>query len=137
MSWTAPRTWVAGETVTAAMMNTHVRDNITELDPTTAWVALTLQNSWVNYGASWAAAEYRKTAGIVYVRGLIKDGVVTIGTVITSLPAGFRPALRHVVIANKGGGGQWGRIDYLPNGDVVVENANSDHMSLEAAFPAA
>jgi hypothetical protein len=31
MAWTTPRTWVAGELVTAAMMNTHVRDNETEL----------------------------------------------------------------------------------------------------------
>ena len=30
MAWTAPRTWVAGETVTAALMNTHVRDNLLE-----------------------------------------------------------------------------------------------------------
>ena len=28
MAWTAPRTWVTGELVTAAMMNTHVRDNL-------------------------------------------------------------------------------------------------------------
>ncbi len=27
MAWTAPRTWVTGETVTAALLNTHVRDN--------------------------------------------------------------------------------------------------------------
>jgi hypothetical protein len=30
-TWTAPRTWVAGETVTAAIMNTHLRDNLTWL----------------------------------------------------------------------------------------------------------
>jgi len=28
MGWTTPRTWVAGETVTAALMNAHVRDNV-------------------------------------------------------------------------------------------------------------
>lgn len=28
MAWTAPRTWVAGEIVTAALMNTHVRDDL-------------------------------------------------------------------------------------------------------------
>lgn len=28
MAWTVPRTWVAGELVTAAMMNTHIRDNM-------------------------------------------------------------------------------------------------------------
>jgi hypothetical protein len=27
MSWTSPRTWVAGEVVTAQLMNLHVRDN--------------------------------------------------------------------------------------------------------------
>ncbi len=28
MAWTAPRTWVTGETVTAALMNTHIKDNL-------------------------------------------------------------------------------------------------------------
>ncbi|OPZ76591.1 MAG: hypothetical protein BWY79_01543 [Actinobacteria bacterium ADurb.Bin444] len=31
MGWTAPRTWVTGETVTAAIMNAHVKDNLTAL----------------------------------------------------------------------------------------------------------
>lgn len=31
MTWTTPRTWVAGETVTAAIMNAHVRDNLNAL----------------------------------------------------------------------------------------------------------
>ena len=31
MAWTAPRTWTTGELVTAALMNTHVRDNQTYL----------------------------------------------------------------------------------------------------------
>jgi hypothetical protein len=30
--WTTPRTWVAGEIVTAAQMNLHVRDNLVDLD---------------------------------------------------------------------------------------------------------
>lgn len=28
MAWTTPRTWVAGELVTAAMLNTHLRDDL-------------------------------------------------------------------------------------------------------------
>jgi hypothetical protein len=28
MAWTTPRTWYAGEIVTAALMNTHLRDNL-------------------------------------------------------------------------------------------------------------
>jgi len=31
MGWTAPRTWVAGETATAAQLNTHLRDDLTFL----------------------------------------------------------------------------------------------------------
>jgi len=31
MAWTAPRTWVTSEIVTAALMNTHVRDNLSYL----------------------------------------------------------------------------------------------------------
>ena len=32
MAWTAPRTWVTGEIVTAALMNTHLRDNMLDID---------------------------------------------------------------------------------------------------------
>ena len=33
MAWTAPRTWAAGEVVTAALLNTHVRDDLLETAP--------------------------------------------------------------------------------------------------------
>lgn len=39
VAWTDPRTWVAGETVTAALMNTHVRDNLKAIGD--AWTAYT------------------------------------------------------------------------------------------------
>lgn len=32
MAWTAPRTWVANETLTAALLNTHVKANFDALD---------------------------------------------------------------------------------------------------------
>lgn len=32
MAWTVPRTWVAKEVVTAALLNTHVKDNLIDLD---------------------------------------------------------------------------------------------------------
>lgn len=31
MAWTAPRTWVAGEIVTAALLNAHLRDDLLDL----------------------------------------------------------------------------------------------------------
>lgn len=39
MTWTAPRTWVSGETVTAAIMNTHLRDNLKSFGD--AWAGYT------------------------------------------------------------------------------------------------
>ena len=39
MSWSAPRTWTLGETVTAALMNTHIRDNLLETCPATVTTA--------------------------------------------------------------------------------------------------
>src|SRR5438128_9367934 len=36
MAWTSPRTWVATETVTAAQLNTHVRDNENALNSSLA-----------------------------------------------------------------------------------------------------
>lgn len=39
MAWTAPRTFVTGETVTSAIMNTHVRDNLLETASATAAAA--------------------------------------------------------------------------------------------------
>ena len=43
MAWTQPRTWVAGELVTAALLNTHVRDQLLAIAGGTAAVdSLTL-----------------------------------------------------------------------------------------------
>lgn len=55
------------------------------------WVVPTLQNSWVNYGASYAAAGHRKVGSIVYLRGSVKSGTTAEGTPLFTLPAGSRP----------------------------------------------
>ena len=39
MAWTAPRTWVVGEVLTAALLNTHLRDNMLETAPAKAATA--------------------------------------------------------------------------------------------------
>lgn len=52
MVWTNPRTWVSGETVTAALLNTHLRDNLKALgDP------------WTAYTPTWTAATSNPTLG--------------------------------------------------------------------------
>ncbi len=39
MAWTAPRTWVTGEIVTAALMNSAIRDNLLETSASTVTTA--------------------------------------------------------------------------------------------------
>lgn len=48
MSWTTPRTWVAGETVTAALMNAHVRDNLDAIGG--AWTSYA--PTFTNFGST-------------------------------------------------------------------------------------
>ena len=45
MAWTTPRTWVAGETVTANLLNIHLRDNLNALLGVTA-----VNDTWVDLG---------------------------------------------------------------------------------------
>lgn len=55
------------------------------------WKALTLINGWVDYDpGNFTKAAYRKQNGIVYLTGLIKSGVTTTSTIITTLPIGYR-----------------------------------------------
>lgn len=68
-SWTAPRTWVLGEIVTAAQMNTHVRDDLLETAPakvTTAGdiVQATAANTLARLGLGTALQIPRVNAGV-------------------------------------------------------------------------
>lgn len=68
----------------------------TELDIVPAWSTPTYQNSWVAFDAggtgNYGGLQYSKDpAGVVHLKGLMKSGTATAGTVIANLPAGFRP----------------------------------------------
>lgn len=54
------------------------------------WTAPTLLNSWTNFGGVHATAGYMKdTTGAIWVKGLVTGGAT--GTVVFTLPAGYRP----------------------------------------------
>lgn len=62
MTWTTPRTWVAGEPLTAAQLNEQVRDNLSVFAPMmTAWSAYTptLGGGWVLGNGSLAGAYFQ------------------------------------------------------------------------------
>lgn len=59
MAWTTPHTWVSGETVTAALMNTHVRDNLATVFPGgTGWTDVTFAagDFTANGSMTWTVA---------------------------------------------------------------------------------
>ncbi|WP_337004123.1 MULTISPECIES: hypothetical protein [unclassified Microbacterium] len=60
-------------------------------DRDTTWADLTLQSSWVNFGAPFRNAAYRRENGWVHLRGSIKAGEIGVAKPIAILPSGFRP----------------------------------------------
>ena len=91
--------------------------------------APTLLNSWVNYGDGFATVEYWKDADkVVHISGLIKDGGTADGTVIFTLPAGFRPGLKELFPSTLSSG--TGRIDVNDNGNVVAKIVSAAYTSL-------
>lgn len=97
MAWTAPRTWIAGETVTASIGNTHWRDNFDAIGG--AWTAFT--PAWKD-GAGGAALSigngtltgaYSKAGRRVAFRIVLIRGTTTnLGTTAHVFEVPFAPA---------------------------------------------
>lgn len=119
---------------TEAAVDAHNRSPSAHGD--TGWIEASLQNSWVQYDAgTHIRARYRKKAGIVYVQGLVKNGTITTGTVIFTLPAEHRPA-GYLVSVQQGDLGL-NRVDVYPNGDVVcIAVSGNGYLSVNFTFPA-
>lgn len=92
MAWTAPRTWVVGEIVTASLMNTDIRDNLNYLKGVSGTISL-------DSGISVAGAGYfGVTAGAT--PAIVADRVS--GT--ASIRAGTGATKNTLVVDGNGGG---------------------------------
>lgn len=85
--------------------------------PTTdsGWQSPAFVNGWVDYGAPWSPAQYRRLNGVVYMRGIVKNG--TLNTTIFTLPAGYWPAV-NLVFGNPAGDA-FSELRVLATGDVA------------------
>lgn len=99
MAWTSPRTWLAGEVLTAALLNTHLRDNLNAI------------GTWASYTVSWTASttnpvlgngtlsgKYIQAGKLVIVEILLTAGSTTTfgsGLMSLSLPAAPRVSQRQ------------------------------------------
>jgi hypothetical protein len=104
MTWTAPRTWTAAEVVTAALLNTHVRDNFAAIG-----------NAWTPYTPAWTSSGTAPAIGNGTIVGAwISVGKLTIfravitmdttttygtGTYSISLPATVDSASGRLLVA--------------------------------------
>lgn len=111
-------------------LDEELRRLIQELALQPAWIAPTLQNSWVNFDATHNSAGYYKDQfGVVYLKGLIKNGVVVPGTVLFTLPLGYRPKNVCVIIVPSNEA--YGRINIDPTGGVSVVVGSAAWLSLD------
>jgi hypothetical protein len=97
-----------------------------------AWTNLTLQSGWVAYGGIYATPQYTKGSdNIVRLKGLVKSGTTTSGTVVANLPAGFRPKDR-TLLGSVCSPNVYCRVDVFPNGNVELQASNATYTSLDS-----
>lgn len=84
------------------------------------WKDVILQNGWSNNTTDGGKVQYRKNEnGEVEIRGCIKDGEMSVGTVLFTLPEGYR-VLENITIIVPNGGVNMGLIKILSNGNVIA-----------------
>lgn len=78
-----------------------VSDRLTALLGDSGWTAIAaFTNSWVSYGAPFAAPAYRIRDGVLFLRGAIKSG--TSPAIAFTLPAGYRLAVDELFVTPAG-----------------------------------
>lgn len=88
-----------------------------------AFIAASLENSWVNFSGGFRQAGYKKTPdGTIHIRGMVKDGSAA-GADIFSLPSGYRPTTALIYVAKSAGGFVDMRIE--TDGDIHASSGGS------------
>lgn len=104
-------------------------------------LTLTLMSGWLHFSSTsepWQRAGFWKDKnGVVHLTGLIKDGTTANGTVLGTLPVGYRPAKQEVFTVTTSSG--TARIDVYPNGQIIgARDLNATFTSLSGpSFKAA
>lgn len=105
-------------------------DFITRIPSGPVFIAPTLLNSWVNFGAPYQVAGYALHLGIVYIRGLVSTG--TVASPIFTLPAGYRPP--NDLIFSTSSNGAFGVLIVTAAGSVILNTGSNVYASLNCCF---
>ena len=90
------------------------------------------ENNWVNFNAptNETAGFLKDPFGFVHLKGLVKSG--TVGTVIFTLPAGYRPSLAKIVAASGSDvATRDNTVTILVTGTVTANCATNTYFSLD------
>jgi hypothetical protein len=94
------------------------------------WANLPLQNNWTDYLSGYSTAAFTKTSdGMVVLKGLVRGGTATSGTVIGNLPVGYRPS--ELMIFGDSAASAGGRVNVDVNGDITYQVGNNAWQSLD------
>lgn len=107
------------------------KDDIQSAIQSTAWQNLELRNGWQHH-PDYNRVQYSKSFdGVVYIRGSANRGNTTVGTVIGTLPNGFRPSESLYVTGLNNSFGS-AIVAILKEGDIVVKaNVDSTWLNLD------
>lgn len=131
--WLMTLTFASSTSVASPTVTPPVQSN--GLPSDTGWITpAAMFNSWVDFGLGHVPTRYRRKDGIVYVQGLVKNGLIGQGVFV--LPAGFRPAHQLVFGVVDGTNTANGRLDILSSGNVLPAAGNNSYFALNCAFPA-
>lgn len=109
---------VGADDATAMQLMTEINTKLTAITKDSGWVNFTLENNAQAYSEGLTPA-YRKYNNQVFLRGCVKN-VTANGTVIATLPTGYRPAMtRYYTVAT---GSITATIEIGTNGQVKLAN---------------
>ena len=93
----------------------------------TAWTGLSFGSGWANYGSNWNVGQHKKVGDLVFLRGLVYRFSGT-GTIIATLPAGYRPIADILCTVETSAG--HGRVDIYTNGVINMISGGTVYVSL-------
>lgn len=95
------------------------------------WNNMTLQSGWVAFGGAYSTPQFTKTSdGVVHLKGLITGGTNADGTLLVTLPAGYRPK-EHLLLSTVDYA-QRARLDVNADGTVLIYySASNGWMSFD------
>lgn len=96
------------------------KDDVVRLNQGTSWQNLTLQNGWQHH-QQYNNVQYSKSFdGVVYLRGSANKGKTANGTVIGTLPVGFRPS-QYLYVSAINNSYTLAVLGIYPNGNILVK----------------